>query len=134
MNDQLDDPGVAVYFRLKSEPRVMARDRHPMPAENLHAIGHVIEALRSIDRHGGGYMMARAFSAFTALPAPDRAKPWRDVLGFAPQQNPGKTAIDAAFRERARKAHPDSGGSDARMAELNRAREEAYREVLGAAA
>jgi len=33
--------------------------------------------------------------------------------------------IEAAYRERAKKAHPDTGGSTDAMAELNRARQEA---------
>ena len=35
--------------------------------------------------------------------------------------------IKRAYHERARAAHPDNGGSDAAMAELNRARDEALR-------
>jgi curved DNA-binding protein CbpA len=37
---------------------------------------------------------------------------------------PGATEeeIDAAFRENAKRAHPDAGGSTAMMAELNEAR------------
>jgi hypothetical protein len=129
MNDQLVDPGVAVYFRLKGEPRVMARDGHPTPAENLHAIGHVIEALRSIDRHGGSYMMTRAFSAFAALPAPGSARPWREILGFHGVQLPTKQSVDEVWKTLAKKAHPDAGGSDRAMAELNQARSDALKEI-----
>lgn len=131
MTDRLEDPGVAVYFQIKGEPRVMARDGHPLPAENLHAIGHVIESLRAIDRHGGSYMMTRAFSAFAALPAPGSKKPWRDVFGFHDVQLPPKSRIEQAWRDLAKKAHPDMGGSAERMAELNQAKEDALREIGG---
>jgi len=131
MADDLDDPGVAVWFLLRGEPRVMARDGHPTPAENLHAIGHVIGHLRGLERHGGAYMMTRAFSAFAALPAPtgQSKRSWREILGFHDIQLPCKAAIDHAWREKARAAHPDAGGSNDAMAELNRARAEALAEL-----
>ncbi len=131
MTDELPDPGVAVYFRLKTEPRVMARDGHFTPAENLHAIGHVIEALRSIDRHGGSYMMTRAFAAFAALPPPASKRPWREVLGFHGIQLPAKSDVDRAWRDFAKKKHPDAGGSAEAMSELNQARADAPKEIGG---
>lgn len=122
MADKLDDPGVSVYFATKSGSRVMARDGHPTASENLHAIGHVIGHLRGIERHGGSYMMNRAFSAFTALPAPGAARPWWVVLGV--EQDAPAAAIKASYAAKARAAHPDAGGSDAAMSELNVARDE----------
>jgi hypothetical protein len=132
MKDDLADPGVAVYFTLPTGPRVMARDGHPTPAENLHAVGHVIEHLRGIERHGGGYMMERAFSAFAELPAPGAPvkRPWREVFGFAPDAVASRDLIEAGYRMIAKQRHPDApGGSHDAMAELNAARDAALREV-----
>ncbi len=125
MEDDIADPGVAVYFRVGRDDRAMARDGHPTPAENLHAIGHVIEALRSIERHGGSFMMRRAFSGFAALPAP-ASRPWHEVLGVSP------TASTAEIREAHRtliaRHHPDNGGSVDVAAEINAARDAALKE------
>lgn len=131
MEDDVDEPGVAVYFRLKGQPRVMARDGHPTPVENLHAIGHVIGHLRGLERHGGGAMMARAFDGFAALPAPGAKRPWREVLDLTsvPINDIARGTVENAYRARARAAHPDSGGSHDAMAELNRARDEALKEI-----
>lgn len=126
MKDDLDEPGVAVYWRNKAgQPRVMARDGHPTPAENLRAIGLVIEALRAIERHGGSHMMERAFAGFTALPAPGSAKPWHVVLGLQPTAK--RDEISAAHRKLINEHHPDKGGSAERAAEINRARDEGLR-------
>jgi curved DNA-binding protein CbpA len=45
------------------------------------------------------------------------------VLGVG--QHAPRAQIEAAYRELARKAHPDTGGSNAAMARLNAARDAA---------
>jgi hypothetical protein len=117
-----DDPGVAVYFTLKGKPLAMARDRYWTPWENMRSLVLAIEAIRSIERHGGQTMMERAFSGFTALPAPKSC--W-EILGLSPSAS--VQAIKAQFTVKAKTAHPDVGGSDAAMAELIAAREEALK-------
>jgi hypothetical protein len=119
---KLDDPGVAVYFELRKKPTVMARDEYETVHDNLRSIGLAIEHLRGLDRHGGATMMERAFEGFAALPAPKSA--W-EILGIAPGAS--AEAISAAFRDRAKRAHPDAGGSHEVMAELARARDEALK-------
>lgn len=118
------DPGVAVYFTLNGKPMVMACDMHLRAEENMRSIALAIEAMRQLERHGGGVMMERAFEGFAALPAPGTT-PWWQIL----QVQPGASTeeIEAAYRRLARERHPDLGGSDAMMAELNRARQEAAR-------
>jgi hypothetical protein len=130
MSDDLDDPGVAIWFSMKGTSRAMARDCYLTPAENLHALGHVVEAMRTINRHGGSYMSERTFSAFVALPAPGaKVRSWREVLGFAASANPRLEDIEAAYRQAAKRRHPDvPGGSTEAMAELNAARDAAQRE------
>jgi curved DNA-binding protein CbpA len=39
--------------------------------------------------------------------------------------------IERAFRTRARKCHPDTGGSNEAMVELNTARDQALKEIAG---
>jgi DnaJ-domain-containing protein 1 len=93
--------------------------------ENLHSLALTIEAMRAIERHGGALMMERAFEGFASLPAPGSAS-WWSVLQVRPTASAPE--IEAAFRRLARERHPDAGGSDAMMAELNAARAHALKE------
>jgi DnaJ-domain-containing protein 1 len=54
-----------------------------------------------------------------------KVKDWWDILGVSPDAS--KQDVTRAYRERAKSAHPDAGGSDAAMTELNKAREQALR-------
>lgn len=121
-----DDPGVAVYFMLKGKQLSMARDKYYTPWENIRSLVLTIDGLRSMERHGGSTMMDRAFSGFTALPKPGGAD-WWEVLQVP--RTASRATIEAKFRELARERHPDHGGSDDQMAELNRARAQALQEV-----
>lgn len=119
------DPGVAVWFRWDGEMRCVAVDRYARPEHNLQAIHHILEARRTEVRHGGIVIARTAFRGFVALPAPPGAKAWNEVLGVA--EHATREQIDAAYREQAKKAHPDAGGSTEAMAALNKARTDALR-------
>lgn len=123
---QIADPGVAVYFMLKERPMVMARDAYKSVAGNMRSLTLAIEAMRQLERHGGSTMMERAFQGFTAIAPPDWKKPWREVFGVQPGWRGDITAL---YREKAKNRHPDSGGSDTLMAELNVAYAEAKKEM-----
>lgn len=112
------DPGVAVYFQKKNGPmRVIAIDAYHRVRDNLAAIAATLEAMRAIQRHGGAQILERAFTGFDALPAP---KKWWDILEV--RQDASLEIIETNFRRLARDRHPDTGGSNAAMAELNEAR------------
>jgi hypothetical protein len=117
------DEGVAVYFSLKGKAMAMACDRFDNAAANMRSLGLAIEAMRQLERHGGGTMMERAFAGFVAIAAP--GKTWWDVLQVKPDAP--REAIETNFRRLARDRHPDQGGSHEQMAELNEAREAALR-------
>jgi hypothetical protein len=125
------DPGVAVYWEdRKGARRVMAIDIYDEVADNLAAVAATLEAMRSIERHGGAQILERAFTGFTALPALGATKSWRDIFGFG-SLPATKADVEATFRAMANKAHPDRpGGNHEAMAELNRARAEALKECL----
>ena len=127
-NRRLDDPGVAVYFHLKGRPMVMARDAYVSVAGNLRSLALAIEAMRQLARHGGDQMMERAFTGFVPIAPPDWKKPWRQVFGVTPDW---RGDIRALYREKAQHRHPDRGGDDMLMAELNVAYKEAQRELGG---
>ncbi len=128
-----DDPGAAVYWQ--DGPglarRVMAIDLYCTVADNLAAIAATLAAMRSIERHGGAVILDRAFAGFAALPAPASVRPrgWRDVLGFSAGEQVTAETIVAAYRRRAAECHPDRGGSDGAMADLNAARADAMRDI-----
>lgn len=131
------DPGVAIYFSFKGKPMVMACDRFSNVAANVRSLGLAIEAMRQLDRHGGGQMMERAFAGFTALPPPSGSKPrrpWWTVLRYSadPEEREflSPAEIDARYRHLAKIHHPDKdGGSNDAMAELSEAREDALAAV-----
>ena len=65
--------------------------------------------------------------AFAARPAGKRT--WREVLGFKEGEKPTIHEVNSAWRRLAKSAHPDIGGTDAQMMELNAALSEARREL-----
>jgi|SRR5437899_6454524 len=124
------DPGAAIYWTHKGKAQCMAIDRYRRVADNLAAIAATLEALRAIERHGGGSILERAFLGFAALPAAT-SRQWRQVLEFG-DTTPSLETIERRFRERARLLHPDKiGGDHDRMTELNVAHDEALRELAG---
>lgn len=79
-----DDPGAACYWTdaFNGKPRVMAIDQYTRVEDNIAALAATIEAMRAIERHGGAVILERAFTGFTALPAPGQGakRKWWDVL------------------------------------------------------
>jgi hypothetical protein len=122
------DPGVAVYFTWDTLQVCIPVDRYNSVASNLQAIHHIIEARRVELRHGTLALVRATFQGFLALPAPAGARPWRQVFGLGPGDSANADFIRTAYRQLASERHPDKGGSDAAMAELNAAREQALKE------
>lgn len=118
------DSGVAVYFQHKGQSKAFTCDRWDRVKDNIRAIQKTLEALRGIERWGVTEAMERAFAGFDALPPP---KSWRDFFGDV--RTPDD--LKRRYREQAKKMHPDSGGSEAAMAELNAHYQEAVK-ALGA--
>lgn len=124
------DAGAAVYWQTKKgERRVMAIDQYYRVEENLAAIAATLDAMRAIERHGGAQILDRAFTGFTALPAPALRRTWREVMTFG-ESTPTRDQLRRRYRELASVRHPDrAGGSDAARSELNVALAEAEREI-----
>lgn len=112
------DPGAAVYWRTRDNDRkVMAIDRYDRVADNLAAIAATLDAMRAIERHGGAMILERAFTGFTALPAPTERREWWDVLQCT--RDSSIDIVRAQYRRLASEHHPDRGGDPERMAEVN---------------
>jgi hypothetical protein len=112
------DPGVAVYWGRGNKSRCIAVDQYDRIADNLAAIAATLEAMRAIERHGGAAILDRAFTGFTALPAPEQ--PFQ-VLGVG--ANASKDEIERAYRRLASEHHPDRGGDPDQMSRINAARD-----------
>lgn len=106
-----DDSGVAVWWKKHGEQRVIALDKYTKIEDNLHAIGKTLEAMRGIERWGGGEILNRTFTGFTALPGPDQVSQplWRVVLDY---YGTSKAEARDKYRQARKVAHPDHGGTD----------------------
>lgn len=114
------DPGVAVYWQeRKGGRKVMAIDHYRRVADNLAAIAATLEAMRAIERHGGAAILERAFTGFTALPAPGAARDWWQVLGV--DRAATAEQVTAAYRRLRSERHPDKGGTAEQFDEVERA-------------
>lgn len=116
-----EDVGVAFYFELDGRAHVLACDLWDTVQDNIAAIAAHIDALRGQERWGVADLL-QAFAGHVALPAPEQ---WWQILGV--RRDASAAAIDAAWREKMRAAHPDRGGTTAAAASLNWARDEGRR-------
>src|SRR5882672_8726768 len=103
---KLTEPGVAIYFQLKGKPMAMSSDRYNTVGGNMRSLALAIDAMRQLERHGGGTMMERAFTGFAALPPPNQVKRrWRDV--FSVEDN-WRGDLSERYRMLAKLRHPDA--------------------------
>jgi hypothetical protein len=111
------DPGVAVYFHFDGKPMVLACDKWDRVADNIAAIAAHLDAMRGMERWGVG-KLSQVFAGYAALPAPGQTfGTWYDYLGVP--HNATFEQAREAYREKAKKAHPDNGGSHEEMTRLN---------------
>lgn len=123
------DPGAAVYWKKKDADvmRCMAIDRYTRVADNLAAIAATLEAMRAIERHGGGQILERVFLGFTALPE-NTSSTWREVLGIS-LVSPTLQQVEERFRALVHVHHPDKGGDQREFEKIVAAREAAKMEL-----
>lgn len=122
----VSDTGVAVYFNLGNEEQCIPCDKWRMLEENLRAIAKTIEALRGLERWGAKDMVNAAFRGFKALPSsiatPLPHRSWFTVLDVNEHAN--AIEVKQAYRNALKLTHPDAGGTQAELAEVQRAYEE----------
>lgn len=122
-----DDPGVCVYFELDGMPIALPCDTFDRVADNLAAIAGHIDADRRQERYGVGRSADR-YAGFKALPQQGSGRPWWDVLGL--DRNASQEDVKRAYRQEAKRRHPDAGGNPAQWDEL----QDAYSQALAATA
>jgi DnaJ-domain-containing protein 1 len=120
------DHGVAVYFQIKGEPRVLAVDKWDRASDNLVAIALHVEAIRGQLRWGVG-SVEQAFGGYKALPAVGAPTDWRLVLGVT--NGASWDDVRRRRRELLEQHHPDRGGDAGRAAAINEAFSQAEREL-----
>lgn len=121
------DPGAAVYWLEGTKQLVMAIDRYDRLADNVAAVAATLDAMRRIERHGGGTIMERAFSGFAALPAPGQVTaPWRSVLCVTPGEQRHEV-VKQSYRVLRSRYHPDTQLTG--NADLFRAVQAAYKQA-----
>lgn len=122
------DPGVVAYGFYEKQQIAIPCDRWNTVAGNIRAIAKTVEAMRGMERWGAKNMIRAMFQGFIALPAP-AGRHWRDVLGFHPATRHTRDEIEVRRRSLAKQHHPDAGGSESAMAEINAAADAALKEI-----
>lgn len=113
---------VTVEYVLNGDRVSLDCAAHGYYYENLRELNEAYEAMRLNEVRGLTNVIR---DAYMQLAAPkSKRDPW-EVLGLRPDA--GAVAVDAVYRALAKERHPDAGGSDEAMRELN----EAYEAVKG---
>lgn len=131
---QPDDKGVSVWFTQDNQQKVIALDKYNRIADNLWAVAKTIEAMRGIERWGGGQFLDRVFTGFTALPGPEAnpTQTWKEYFSGFDMIPKNLAQLKIAYKTLARDFHPDKpGGSGKKMTELNKFYMKAERELGG---
>lgn len=122
-----DEAAVTVRYTRGEREIVLTMSTQDSPAANLRALYLCLDAMRLLDVRGLG---ETARSAYLQLEPPKSQRDPFEVLGLRP--NASREQIEAMFRLLAQTAHPDRGGSNEAMAELNAARAAALGEATPA--
>ena len=120
----ISDKGVAVYFKYKDNQVVLACDKWDSVEDNMWAIACTIDNMRGMERWGVSDILNRTFTGFKAITAGSGGKSCWEVLGMQPTRN--ASDITSVWKALAIIHHPDRGGSNEKMVELN----EAYNEEI----
>lgn len=137
-NARVNSPRCAVSFtgrhgpmRLQCDTFTTARDAQYAWQANVRAVALGLEALRKVDRYGIArsgqqYTGWTAIGSGTPMPAPDRPMtPLEalEVLGIGGTLNPSPQTVRDAYRDAARRTHPDNGGDPAAFRQVVRAKD-----------
>ncbi len=95
----------------------LAMGKQARAQDNLRVLYLATEALRMNEARGIGDVIA---DAYLQLAPPSHVDPW-ELLGIRPDAD--IEIVHAAYKAKAKSAHPDAGGSDEAMKEINDAYE-----------
>lgn len=109
---------VTIRFVRKGETQEFSLGTQERPVDNLRALFLGLDSIRMNERRGIGDVVREMY---LRLPAPPVERDPYDVLGVRPDTP--MPVIEAAYKFKAHELHPDKGGSEAEMRELNAAYE-----------
>lgn len=116
MNQSETDRTVTLRYVLKGKTVNLSMSRQSRAVDNLRMLFLAVEAMRMNEKRGIGELIAQTY---LQLAGPIQEKsPW-EVLGIYPGSP--LSVAEAAYKERAMIAHPDRGGSELEMKQLNNA-------------
>lgn len=124
------DPGVALWWTRArgADLRVLACDSYDERADNLHAIALTLTGLRTFERYGT-YTREQAIEGARPKllsPPASAGPPWWEVIGVGREWP--LAAIEAVWRTKLEKTHPDRGGAPDEAIRLNDAIDKARKE------
>ena len=127
-DETTDDPGVVAYFQIEGSLHFLPCDRGFTVAQNAQGIALTLKAMLDIGKHSNPEIAARMLRVLAAAVEPTM-RTWRDVLGFPPSLPITPALLRQRYAQRAFECHPDQGGSNDAMSELNTAYQTAKAEL-----
>jgi hypothetical protein len=121
-NEHPKEQAVVAYFEYDGKQVAIPCDRWAKLEANVRAIALTIQAMRGIERWGAKHMIAAMFTGFRALHERSGEDPW-EILGVSDGATE-KQILDA-YRDKAKIAHPDHGGSSADFNRITEAKDTA---------
>lgn len=117
------DSAAALYFRVQSIDYVVACDQYEMTSQNVGGINYTLEHLGNILRYAPLGLRQRIFWALRTKTAnkQDLFDHWWEILEVSPTAC--EEIIKAAYKVKAKQAHPDAGGTTEQMQKINNARD-----------
>lgn len=109
---------VTVSFKKSGRLVVLNYNKQSRAEDNLRAVFKAIEDMRMIDVREVGELVASTFKQIGAGEEYIPLDPY-EVLGI--REDADLETAEAMFKIKAKKVHPDQGGSPKQMADLNRA-------------
>lgn len=112
----IGEPTATVRFQLRGQDVVMRCSSQVNYRLNLRCLFYAVEAMRLNEKRGIGDTLREAYAQ---LPGPVTERDPYEVMGLRPDVD--FDSVEAMYRVLARRRHPDAGGSDEAMRELNAA-------------
>ncbi len=115
---EIGAPEATLRFELRGQNIAISCGSQPTYRDNLRCVAFAVEAMRMNEKRGIADTMRKAY---LMLEAPKEQRDPYEVIGVRPDAS--EAVLNAAYKAQANERHPDKGGSDDAMQELNEARE-----------
>lgn len=126
--EEVGSSTATVRFELRGQAITVACSSQSTYQQNLRCVVFAIESMRMNEKRGIADTLAKAY--LQLAPPPQHRDPY-EVMGLRPDAD--MEAVEVIYKTLAKTRHPDAGGSDAAMKELNEAIERIREERNGAA-